>query len=116
MLFFHLPTLFAPLSKGGDSALIFCHTMFNCTEPPPNPGLTGWLIMKVSGNIGPLGPTRLARWVLIKDTKALAGWIESLVPCEEVGKIKMIGVAHGHIVTGHEECASSLTGAMNHLR
>ncbi len=77
----------------------------------------GWFMLKVVfGSIGPLGCSRMARWTLVKDKKALAGWIESLISCGEGRKIKMIGVTHGHTITGYEECASSLTGAVNRIR
>ncbi len=77
----------------------------------------GWFFVKVLfGSIGPLGITRLVRWKLLKDRKVLAGWVESIVPCEEGGKIRMVGVAHGHTITGYEECASSLTDAVKRIR
>ncbi len=77
----------------------------------------GWFFMKVVfGSIGPLGPSRFGLWRFGKDRKVLAKWVESILPCEEGGKIRMVGVAHGHTITGYEECSSSLTNAVKRIR
>ncbi len=104
-------------SKGGGSALIFCDTLFNVTELPPRAGFSGWFLLKfVFGSVGPLGVSRMGRWMFVKDRKVLAEWIESIIPRGEEGKLKVIGVAHGHTITGYEECSSSLNDAVKRIR
>ena len=99
--------LVCPL-EDGSKALVVTDALFNLGARPPS-GFGG-LLLKWMGSVGPLGITRLGRWLLMKDRSLLRAHLEQLA---EVSDLSVLCVAHGEAVRG--DVASSLRQAAARL-
>ncbi|CAM9406016.1 unnamed protein product [Chrysoparadoxa australica] len=88
--------------------VLICDQLFNVKESA-NAGFMDRLIGSwIFGSIGPLGPTRLGRWVMTKD-KRVASECVSSIPVKAGVPIKAIGVGHGDVIT--KGCEEALAAA-----
>ncbi|MGB0591114.1 MAG: hypothetical protein ACPGU1_15670 [Myxococcota bacterium] len=86
--------LVCPL-EDGTKALLVTDALFNLGAEPPR-GFGG-MMLKWMGSVGPLGMTRLGRWLLLKD-RAL--WRAHLEQLAEISDLSVLCVAHGEAVRG----------------
>ena len=92
------------LSPG--SALVFTDVLFNLDHLP---GFTGWLLRLV-GNTGFFGITRIGRFLFLKDRKFFKQW---LLEAAENPNLRLICVGHGSPI--QENCSKRLREAARRL-
>ena len=85
--------LLCPL-ENGTQVLLMTDALFNLAPMPPS-GLGG-LLLKCMGSVGPLGMTRIGRWLLLTDRVLWRQYLEQLA---ERPEISTLCVAHGAAVT-----------------
>jgi len=95
---FELHLLF-PL-EDGTKALLVTDSLFNLGPQPPS-GFGG-LMLKWMGSVGPLGISRLGRWLLLKDR---AEWRSHLEQMAETPALAVLCLAHGEAVQGDVDLA-----------
>ena len=94
--------------KGGGKALVVTDALFNLGPCPPS-GFGGF-ILKAMGSVGPLGISRLGRFLLLKDRARFKAYLERLA---EIPELKVLSVAHGEAVRA--DIANALRGAAQRL-
>ncbi len=77
-----------PYAEG--CALVFNDALFNLRHQP---GIGGFFL-KLLGSTGFFGATNTARFFIIEDTKAYAGWLREIAKKD----VRVIAVAHGDVV------------------
>jgi len=95
--------------EDGSKALLMTDALFNLGVSPPS-GFGG-LMLKWMGSVGPLGMTRLGRWLLLKDRSKWRGYLDELA---ERGDLSLLCVAHGETVPG--DVSTSLREASERMR
>ena len=86
--------------EDGSKALIVTDALFNLGPQPPT-GFKG-LTLRLMGSVGPLGMTRLGRWLLLKDVDAHKRYVASL---GDIPDLAVLCVAHGDAVHGDVRAA-----------
>lgn len=81
--------------EDGSRALLMTDALFNLGSQPPS-GLGG-MILKWIGSVGPLGMTRMGRWLLLEDR---ARWRAYLHHLADVSDLSVLCVAHGEPIRG----------------
>jgi len=82
------------------NALLITDALFNLGSHPPT-GFGG-MVLKWMGSVGPLGMTRLGRWLLLKDR---ARWRSYLSELAETPKLSVLCISHGDAVVGDVSAA-----------
>ena len=95
--------LVLPLGDGR-KALLMTDALFNLGAAPPS-GFGG-LMLKWMGSVGPLGMTRLGRWLLLNDREEWSRYLERLADMED---LSLLCMAHGEAL--REDVSSSLRAA-----
>ena len=90
---FELHLLF-PL-EDGTKALVVTDSLFNLGPNPPS-GFGG-MILKWIGSVGPLGISRLGRFLLLQDR---VEWRDHLMQLSEIPNLSILCLAHGETVQG----------------
>jgi hypothetical protein len=90
--------------EDGSKALLMTDALFNLGGSPPS-GFGG-LMLKWMGSVGPLGMTRLGRWLLLKDQEQWRRYLDELA---ERGDLSLVCMSHGEAL--HENVSSSLRAA-----
>lgn len=83
-----------PLADGG-KALVVTDALFNLGANPPQ-GLSG-RVLNWMGSVGPLGITKIGRWLLLQDKEKYRGYLNCLA---DIDGLSLLLVAHGRPVTG----------------
>lgn len=94
--------------EGGAKALVVTDALFNLGPRPPR-GFGGFML-KVMGSVGPLGISRLGRFLLLKERARFKAYLERLA---EIPELTVLSVAHGEAVIG--DVATALKGAAQRL-
>ena len=94
--------------EDGTKALVMTDALFNLGSRPPS-GFGG-LTLKWMGSVGPLGMTRLGRWLLLQDSSQVQAYLEQLAALPD---LSLLCVAHGEAV--HGEVSSALREAAGRL-
>lgn len=96
--------LLCPLDSG-ETALIVTDALFNLGANPPT-GLKGKML-RWMGSVGPLGMSRIGRWLLLKDKNE---WHQYLNQLADTPNLSILCVAHGDaIVTNVAEALRNAT-------
>ena len=82
--------------EDGNKALIVTDALFNLGPQPPT-GFGG-LMLKWLGSVGPLGMTRMGRWLILKDRSAWQAYLENLA---EIPDLTVLAIAHGESIVGN---------------
>ncbi len=94
-----------PLASG--AALVFCDLVFHV---PHQPGFGGWVLKNISASTGFFGASRLAKMALVRDKKALAGWLRRMAERDD---LRLVAMAHGDAVA--EDIPGHLRAAADRL-
>ena len=83
-----------PLNDGRQ-ALVMTDALFNLADS--SPGGFGGFTLRLMGSVGPLGITRIGRWMLLKDRRGFRAYLEDLADAETW---HVLTIAHGNPVIG----------------
>ena len=89
-------------------ALVMTDALFNL-EPCPPKGFKG-LMLKWIGSVGPLGMTRIGRWLLLEDRALARAYFEDLA---NTPMLSILCIAHGESI--REEVNAALNNAAARL-
>lgn len=86
--------------EDGSRALLMTDALFNLGQNPP--GGFGGFTLKLMGSVGPLGITRLGRWLLLENKAAYRAYLERLAG---IPRLSVLCVAHGEAITRDVEAS-----------
>eukprot|EP00823_Brevimastigomonas_motovehiculus_P001238 TRINITY_DN11748_c0_g1_i1.p1 TRINITY_DN11748_c0_g1~~TRINITY_DN11748_c0_g1_i1.p1 ORF type:complete len:303 (-),score=58.38 TRINITY_DN11748_c0_g1_i1:140-1018(-) len=95
----------------GQNALIVTDLLWHNLRKPTS--IIGKIFQTLFDNAGFLHMSRLGRWFMVKDLKALVTFLKNLA--SERYNIQVISMAHGQTITEGSVCAEMLTYAANRL-
>ncbi|MCB9779230.1 MAG: hypothetical protein H6742_11755 [Alphaproteobacteria bacterium] len=89
---------------GDRHALVCTDLLFNCREHFP--GVGGFVMRHLTGSTGHFGTTRLSRMMLVRDQRALAGWLRA-----QADRPGLAAVVVGHGTPIVDDVAAELRAA-----
>lgn len=81
--------------EDGTKALIVTDALFNLGPQPPT-GFGG-MMLRWLGSVGPLGMTRMGRWMIMKDRSEWRAYLEDLA---QISSLSVLCIAHGESIVG----------------